>query len=212
MMTLTDAQVGTFNTALGDIHLSNESSIERIMGITFADDETSFSSCSYFQDEEVMVFYEKLPPRTKSRLDRACSARTLQPGLIKELMERSKAKYGDGSYRKAVVAFDFLENHLIVAEALKDGLHEEAPVDWYAMVNCMPHVIAGVIARRVFVEKKQVSGRLSPDEAKFAATTVYLIATETSGSHHLSVDLLRTHPEKVFGIVEKVLEQAEVDS
>lgn len=218
MTTLTDAQVDAFSATIGDIHLETSASIDRLVSVRFADGETTFESCSYFHDvgadgsEAVIDFHAILPPRIKARLDAACRNRIMQPGALKNVVLEAKKQYGNGSYQKAVLAFDLLENHLIIAEVLQRDFPPVVSVNSHSLRILITHIVNGVMHRRLALERKLPSGRLSAEEATFAGAAAYLIAMDKSASGETrssTVELLRHNPEKVFSVVSSILEQSQ---
>lgn len=218
MTTLTDAQVDAFSATIGDIHLETRASIDRLVSVRFADDETTFESCSYFREvgldgsDVLMGFHAALPLRIKMRLDVTCRDRIMQPGELKDLILLAKKQYGDGSYQKAVRAFDLLENHLIVAGVLQRDFPRVTSLNGHSLRVLITHVIQGVIHRRFTLERKPTSGKLSVEEAAFACAATYLIAMGKSASgenHSSTIELLRNDPEKVLSVVSAILEQSE---
>jgi hypothetical protein len=217
MTTLTAAQVDAFSATLGDIHLETSAAIDRLVSVRFADEETTFESCAYFREvgpdgsDAVMDFYAILPPRLKVRLDAACRDRVMQPGALKDVVLRAKQQYGNGAYQKAVLAFDFLENHIIVGEVLQRDFPPVTTVNSHSLRVLTTHVITGIMHRRLTLERKPPSGRLSADEATFAGATIYLVAMDRSENSYSTIDLLRHEPEKVFAVVSAIIEQSRVD-
>lgn len=234
MTTLTDAQVSAFLAAMTEMSRKRDESIDRMVNIQFAEDETTFESCAYFHEVcsdgsgAVMDFHAVLPPRMKKRLDAACRDRIMQPGALKNVVYDAKRLYGAGGYQEAVVAFDHLENHLIVASVLKKDFPAITSVDAYRLSGLITHVIKGLPYRRLAADRKPLSGRLSEEEGKFAAATAYLVAMDakddygihrkitfkdSEGNSHYgkvlknqtTAELLRTNPEKVFGVVDFIL-------
>jgi hypothetical protein len=216
------------------MHRDRTAAMERRNNIRFAETEITFDSCSYFHETYpdgsggVMDFYAVLPQRLKARLDAACRDRVMQPGAMKAITYKAKSEYGKGTYQEAVLAFDYLENHLIVAEVLKKDFPPITLVNGNHLVSTITSVIDGLPYRRLASDRKPLNGRLSPDEAQFAAATTYLVVMDNDDEYAIhrtitfkdsegasqygtvlknqtTADLLRTHPEKVFGVVDFIL-------
>lgn len=236
MTTLTDAQIDACQSAMRELHRERMESIARMASIRFADEETTFESCAYFYEEcpdgrgTIIDLHSSLTNRLKTRLDRACRERMMQPGAIRELLHDTKKKYGRGTYLESVAAFNHLDNHLLVAETLKKDYPEITSLDPYSVGRLISSVLKGLPYRRVVSDRKPVNNLLSENDGKFAAATVYIIALDSNeepGVHReilfkdsngteqygtalknqTTVELLRTHPEKVFGVVDSILER-----
>lgn len=239
MTTLTDAQAEAFRIAMDAMVRSHAVSIDRMKNLKFSDDELTFESCAYFHEVysdgsgAIMDFHAALPARLKNRLDAACRDRIMQPGALKNLMYGAKKKFGNGAYQEAVSAFNHLENHLLVARLLTTNYPAITSVDPYSLGMIIRHVINGLPYRRLASDRKVMSGLLTAEEGDFAAATAYLVALdkseETGVSRNITykdaagndqygtvlknqttADLLRTHPEKVFGVVDFILSRGEL--